>query len=62
METDDELLQMVGGAVQAGAAGVSIGRNAFQHSDPEGMVRAISMMVHEKAPAKESKRFLESRR
>ncbi len=62
VETDEELLRMVAGALQAGAAGASIGRNAFQHADPEGVVRAISMMVHEGASAEESKRFLESRR
>lgn len=62
VETDEELLQMVAGALEAGASGASIGRNAFQHADPEGIVRAISMMVHEGASARESKRFLESRR
>ncbi len=62
VETDEELLQMVAGSVKAGGAGASIGRNAFQHADPEGIVRAISMMVHEGASVKESKKFLESRR
>ena len=62
VETDEELLQMVTGAIQAGGAGASIGRNAFQHADPEGMVRAISMVVHEGASVQDSKRFLESRR
>jgi predicted phospho-2-dehydro-3-deoxyheptonate aldolase len=62
VETDEELFQMVAGALEAGAAGASIGRNAFQHADPEGMVRAISMMVHEGASVEGSKRFLESRR
>ena len=61
VETDDELLEMVAGALKAGSAGASIGRNAFQHADPEGMVRAISMMVHEGASVSESKAFLESR-
>jgi len=62
VETDDELLEMVAGALKAGSAGVSIGRNAFQHVDPEGIVRAISMMVHEGASVSESKAFLESRK
>jgi predicted phospho-2-dehydro-3-deoxyheptonate aldolase len=62
VETDQELLQMVTGAIEAGGAGASIGRNAFQHADPEGIVRAISMVVHEGASVEESKRFLESRR
>lgn len=63
MESDEQLLQMVAGALQVeGAGGVSIGRNAFQHADPEGMVRAISMLVHEGATVADSQKYLESRR
>ena len=62
VETDEELFQMVAGALAAGCAGVSIGRNAFQHADPEGMMRAISMIVHEGAPVEQAKRSLGSRR
>lgn len=46
METDREILEMVEGALQAGAAGVSIGRNAFQHAHPDKMVAAIVGLVH----------------
>ncbi len=62
VETDEELLRMVAGSLEAGGAGASIGRNAFQHADPEGMVRAISMVVHERTSVEESAKFLESRR
>jgi predicted phospho-2-dehydro-3-deoxyheptonate aldolase len=62
VETDEEILAMVEGALEAGAAGVSIGRNAFQHADPEGMVAAIAMMVHELKSPQESREFLASRR
>jgi predicted phospho-2-dehydro-3-deoxyheptonate aldolase len=62
VETDEELLQMIAGSLEAGGRGASIGRNAFQHADPEGMVRAITMVVHEGASVRDSKRFLESRR
>ncbi len=62
VETDEELLQMVEGALKAGSAGASIGRNAFQHADPEGMMRAISMIVHENASVKEAKKLLASRK
>ena len=58
METDEDLLQMVGGALQAGAAGVSIGRNVFQHEDPIAIIRAISRMVHENASIKEAMKEL----
>jgi len=46
MGTDEDILQMVTGAVAAGAAGVSIGRNVFQHKDPTQIVQAISKIVH----------------
>ncbi len=62
MESDEDLLQMVADSVAAGGAGASIGRNAFQHADPEGMVRAISMLVHENANAVEAKAHLDARR
>lgn len=47
MNSDREILEMVKGSVDAGGSGVSIGRNVFQHSDPEVMVRAMAGIVHE---------------
>lgn len=58
VETDDDLFQMVAGAMHAGAAGVSIGRNAFQHEHPEKIVKAIGKIVHEGASPKEAKETL----
>jgi predicted phospho-2-dehydro-3-deoxyheptonate aldolase len=49
MGSDEEIFRMVEGALAAGATGVSIGRNAFQHAKPDKMVQALSKMVHEKA-------------
>lgn len=46
METDRDILEMVKGAVAAGGAGVSIGRNTFQHRDPEKIVQVITKLVH----------------
>ncbi len=40
-------LEAVRGAMDAGAAGVSIGRTVFQHDDPERMTRAVSGIVHD---------------
>jgi len=57
-ETDDDLLEMVDGALKAGAGGVSIGRNAFQHPRPELIVAAIGKMVHQGATRDEAKEFL----
>lgn len=58
VETDEELFTMVDGALKAGAAGASIGRNAFQHADPQRVVQAISKMVHENATIAQAKNFL----
>jgi fructose-bisphosphate aldolase/2-amino-3,7-dideoxy-D-threo-hept-6-ulosonate synthase len=45
-ETEQELLHMVRGSIEAGGAGVSIGRNIFQHKDPEDIVRKIANILH----------------
>ncbi|MFO7962653.1 MAG: 2-amino-3,7-dideoxy-D-threo-hept-6-ulosonate synthase [Desulfobacterales bacterium] len=44
--TDDETLKMIEGAMKAGAAGLSIGRNVFQHTAPERFLKAACAMVH----------------
>jgi len=49
MGSDEDIFKMVEGALKAGATGVSIGRNAFQHEKPDKMVRALSKMVHKGA-------------
>ncbi|MDD5678085.1 MAG: 2-amino-3,7-dideoxy-D-threo-hept-6-ulosonate synthase [Kiritimatiellae bacterium] len=61
LESDDDILNMVEGAIKAGAAGVSIGRNVFQHADPSRMVAAISMVVHEGATARAAARTLKGK-
>jgi class I fructose-bisphosphate aldolase len=33
-------------SIKAGSAGVSIGRNVFQHESPTLMVKALSAIVH----------------
>ncbi len=58
MGNDKEILEMVEGAMKAGAAGVSIGRNAFQHEDPEKIVRAITAIVQEGKSAQEAISYL----
>ncbi len=58
---EKELLQTVWGAVQAGAAGASIGRNVFQAKDPTKMVWAIAGIVHENMGVDEAMRELARR-
>ncbi|WP_423746500.1 2-amino-3,7-dideoxy-D-threo-hept-6-ulosonate synthase [Haladaptatus sp. SPP-AMP-3] len=45
-QSDRDMLENVRGAMDAGAAGVSMGRSIFQHEDPEAMTRAVSSIVH----------------
>ena len=59
MDTDEDILEMVKGATDAGGAGVSIGRNVFQHRDPSKIVRAISRIVHGGASVEEALKILE---
>jgi len=47
--TDRETAEMVRGAMDGGAAGVSMGRSIFQHDDPEGIARTVSAIVHDDA-------------
>jgi DhnA family fructose-bisphosphate aldolase class Ia len=46
MNTVEETLEVVAGAVAAGASGVVFGRNIWQHKNPAGMVRALQRVIH----------------
>ena len=54
--TDRETVEAVRGVMDAGGAGVSMGRSIFQHDDPEAIARAVSGVVHEDLPAEEALR------
>lgn len=58
MDTDQDILEMVYGAIQAGGAGTSIGRNIFQHKDPTKIVRAIAKIVHDGADVEDAMKEL----
>lgn len=60
MDSDEDIFRMVEGALAAGAAGLSIGRNAFQHKNPTKMVQALSKMVHHNASVKEAIEILKT--
>jgi len=59
MDSDKDIFEMVEGALKAGATGLSIGRNAFQHRKPEKMIQALCKMVHEGASVKDAVKMLE---
>ena len=56
--SDRAVFRNVRGALDAGGAGVSIGRNVFQHRDPLRMMRAICAMVHENASVADAVKIL----
>jgi predicted phospho-2-dehydro-3-deoxyheptonate aldolase len=59
MDSDEDIFKMVDGALKAGAAGLSIGRNAFQHKKPEKIVEALCKMVHHNASIEEAVQTLQ---
>ncbi len=60
MESDQQLLELVAGSVEAGARGVSIGRNVFQHPHPDRMVAAIRAILVDGERPDEARRHLEA--
>jgi predicted phospho-2-dehydro-3-deoxyheptonate aldolase len=59
MDSDEDIFKMVEDALKAGAAGVSIGRNAFQHKKPDKIVQALSKMVHKGASVEDAVKILQ---
>lgn len=53
-EKDEDFLKMVAGAVDAGGAGLSVGRNLWQHASPMRMTRAVCRIVHERASVQDA--------
>jgi len=45
-EDPSDLLDLVHGAMQAGACGVACGRNIYQYKDPARMVQALAAIIH----------------
>jgi len=60
MDSDEDIFRMAEGALEAGAAGLSIGRNAFQHDTPDKMVQALSELVHKGASIEAATAILRS--
>ena len=46
LDSTEDFLQMVHDSLEAGGAGLSVGRNVFQHKDPTRLVEALNMVVH----------------
>jgi predicted phospho-2-dehydro-3-deoxyheptonate aldolase len=54
VDSDNAVLQMVYDAMAAGASGISIGRNIFQHDNVRGITKAIAKIVCEKIEVEEA--------
>jgi DhnA family fructose-bisphosphate aldolase class Ia len=46
VKDEREMLQNIADALDAGATGVAIGRNVWQHANPTGVCRALVELVH----------------
>jgi len=47
LDSTKAFLQMVHDSLEAGGAGLSVGRNVFQHENPTRLVEALNMVVHD---------------
>ncbi len=53
-----DVLVMVRDSLRAGGAGLSVGRNVFQHKRPDLLTRALARIVHENAEVDEAMELL----
>jgi DhnA family fructose-bisphosphate aldolase class Ia len=60
LKKDDvnETLQMVRDVIDAGGSGIAMGRNIWQYENPEKLVRALAMIIHENATVSEANEVL----
>ncbi|MFO7861382.1 MAG: 2-amino-3,7-dideoxy-D-threo-hept-6-ulosonate synthase [Desulfosalsimonas sp.] len=54
MDSDRDILEMVRSSVEAGGAGVSIGRNVFQHASPAKLIQAMATIIFHDATVEEA--------
>ena len=58
--SDEETLTMIRGAMDAGCIGLSMGRNAFQHKNPEKFISAAAKIVNKNFSIEEALGFLKN--
>lgn len=56
--SDEDTLKMIRGAMDGGCAGLSMGRNAFQHKNPAKLIAAASAIVHDNLSVAEALKIL----
>jgi fructose-bisphosphate aldolase / 2-amino-3,7-dideoxy-D-threo-hept-6-ulosonate synthase len=57
-KSPQEVLQTTFDALQAGAAGLSIGRNVFQAENPTAIAKALSAIVHDNATVEQAEKIM----
>jgi fructose-bisphosphate aldolase / 2-amino-3,7-dideoxy-D-threo-hept-6-ulosonate synthase len=57
-KSPQEVLQTTFDALQAGAAGLSIGRNVFQAENPTTIAKALSAIVHENVTVEQAEKIM----
>jgi len=58
MESSRQILEMVSDSIKAGGAGISVGRNVFQHPNRVALVKALRTIVHEDASVDQAMQIL----
>jgi DhnA family fructose-bisphosphate aldolase class Ia len=58
LETDADVFRMAAGVVEAGATGITFGRNIWQSSNPSGMICALKHILHGDGSADEALELL----
>ena len=58
VNTTREFIEMVCGCIEAGGAGLSVGRNVFQHENPTRLVSVLNKVVHEDLPVGDAMKLL----
>ena len=58
--TESATLANIRAAIDAGAAGVAMGRNVFQSQNPTAMTRAVAAVVHADAPVEQALAILDA--
>ncbi len=59
MENTRDIVQMAHDSIQAGGAGLSVGRNVFQHPNPKLLVQALHGVVHSDWDVEQAMELLE---
>jgi fructose-bisphosphate aldolase/2-amino-3,7-dideoxy-D-threo-hept-6-ulosonate synthase len=58
-DSDRDVLTMVRNAMDAGAVGITMGRNIWGHDNVAGMTRALAAIIHDNASVETAYRHLE---